>query len=237
MLEVEASSYQRIRFWQDFDSAWRAFWRVICHWRHIDTYIVLSHRKKTESFPVWSKRLSIESDNQSCCSSRRCEVELELSHSFTPATIKFALLTAFLKRSNRDNFKISLVRVFSKQSSFQTRQRCASRVYSYLWLHSKNVIRRLAVFASKVTNVDTAYYSWKKLISHRSTIFLNESTSITIESVSSLFESKCGKKTVVINCEASREDRLPNFQLTVKWIYITQIVWSNFTFPWDVWFV
>ena len=32
-----------------------------------------------------------------------------------------------------------------------------------MWLHSKNLIRRLAVFASKVTNVDTAYYSWKKL--------------------------------------------------------------------------
>ena len=47
MLEVEASSYQRIRFWQDFDSAWRAFWRVICHWRHIDAYIVLSQREKT----------------------------------------------------------------------------------------------------------------------------------------------------------------------------------------------
>ena len=31
----------------DFDSAWRAFWRVICHWRHIDAYIVLSQRKKT----------------------------------------------------------------------------------------------------------------------------------------------------------------------------------------------
>ena len=40
---------------------------------------------------------------------------------------------------------------------------CQQRVYSYLWLHSKNLIRRLAVFASKVTNVDTAYYSWQKL--------------------------------------------------------------------------
>ena len=40
---------------------------------------------------------------------------------------------------------------------------CQQRVYSYLWLHSKNLIRRLAVFASKVTNVDTAYCSWKKL--------------------------------------------------------------------------
>ena len=40
---------------------------------------------------------------------------------------------------------------------------CQQRVYSYLWLHSKNLIRRRAVFAPKVTNVDTAYYSWKKL--------------------------------------------------------------------------
>ena len=80
-----------------------------------------------ESFAVWSKRSSIESDDRSCCSSRRCEVELELSHSFTPATIKCALLTAFLKRSNREDLKISLVRVFSTQSSYQTGERCASR--------------------------------------------------------------------------------------------------------------
>ena len=41
--------------------------------------------------------------------------------------IKGALLTAFLKRSNREDVKISLVRVFSTQSSLQTGERCASR--------------------------------------------------------------------------------------------------------------
>ena len=69
-----------------------------------------AREKSLESFAVWSERSSNESDNRS----RRCEVELELSHSFTPATIKCALLTA-------------LVRVFSTQSSFQTGERCASR--------------------------------------------------------------------------------------------------------------
>ena len=54
-------------------------------------------------------------------------MELELSHSFTMVTIKCALLTAFLKRSNREDLKISLVRVFSTQSSFQTGERFASR--------------------------------------------------------------------------------------------------------------
>ena len=29
-----------------------AFWRGICHWRHIDTYIVLSQKKRLESFAV-----------------------------------------------------------------------------------------------------------------------------------------------------------------------------------------
>ena len=43
------------------------------------------------------------------------------------------------------------------------RKMCQQRVYSYLWLLRKNLIRRLAVFASKVTNVDAACYSWKKL--------------------------------------------------------------------------
>ena len=44
---------QKIPLTAKLDSAyglvqsWRSFWRVICHWRHIDTYIVLSQRKKT----------------------------------------------------------------------------------------------------------------------------------------------------------------------------------------------
>ena len=84
-------------------------------------------KKDLNPSPFDKKRSSIESDNRSCCSSRRCEVELEFSHSFTQATIKCALLTAFLKRSNREDLKISLVRVFSTQSSFQTGERCASR--------------------------------------------------------------------------------------------------------------
>ena len=106
-----------------------AFWRVICHWRHIDTYIVLSQRKRLESFAVWSKRSSIESDDRSCCSSRRCEVELELSHSFTPAIMKCALLTAFVKRSNREDLKISLVRVsFHPEFLPNRRKMCQQRV-------------------------------------------------------------------------------------------------------------
>ena len=84
-------------------------------------------KKRLESCAVWSKRSSIESDNRSCCSSRRCEEELELLLSFTPATIKCAFLTAFLKRSNREDLKTSLVRIFSTQGSFQTGERCASR--------------------------------------------------------------------------------------------------------------
>ena len=90
---------------------------------------------------------------------------LELSRPFTAATIKAALLTSFLKRSNREDWK-----KFSGQGLFHAeflpnrRKLFQQRVYkSYLWLLSKNLIRRLAVFASKVTNVDAAYYSWKKL--------------------------------------------------------------------------
>ena len=66
------------------------------------------HRLKPEKKdlnPSPKERSSTKSDDRSCCSSRGCEVELELSHSFTPATIKDALLTAFLKRSNGENLK------------------------------------------------------------------------------------------------------------------------------------
>ena len=71
------------------------------------------------------------------------EVELELSHSFTPATIKAALLTAFLKRSNGEDF----LKKFSGQGLFHAqflpnKVICASRVYnSDLSLLSKNSLR------------------------------------------------------------------------------------------------
>ena len=61
------------------------------------------------------------------CSSRRCVVKLEVSHSFTPATMKAGLLPAFLKRSNKEDLNISLVMDSSTQSSYQTGERCANR--------------------------------------------------------------------------------------------------------------
>ena len=120
-------SCQRRKFLRDFDSAWRVFGEWFVTGGRSTLTSSLAREKRLESFADWSERSSIKSDDRSCCSSRRCEVELELSHSFTPATIKCALLTAFLKRSNREDLKISLVRVFSTQSSFQTGERCASR--------------------------------------------------------------------------------------------------------------
>ena len=118
---------QRREFWRDFDSAWRVLESDLSLVADRHLHRLKPEKKRLESFADWSERSSIKSDDRSCCSSRRCEVELELSHSFTPATIKCALLTAFLKRSNREDLKISLVRVFSTQSSCQTGERCASR--------------------------------------------------------------------------------------------------------------
>ena len=120
-------SYQRIKFWRDFDSVWRVFGEWFVTGGRTTLTSSEAREKRLESVADWSERSSIESDDRSCCSPRRCEVELELSHSFTPATIKTVLLTAFLKRSNREDLKNSLVRVFSTQSSCQTEESCASR--------------------------------------------------------------------------------------------------------------
>ena len=107
-----------------------AFWRVICYWRHIDTYIVSSQRKKTWVLcrlikkvvhwirwsvllfvkEMWSRARALAfvftGDNKSC--------------------IVDGVSQTFKKR---EDLKISLVRVFSTQSFCQTGERCASRGY------------------------------------------------------------------------------------------------------------
>ena len=118
---------QRREFWRDFDSVWRVLESDLSLVADRHLHRLKPEEKRLESFADWSERSSIESDDRSCCSSRRCEVELELSHSFTPATIKAALLTAFLKRANREDLK-----KFSSWGLFYpeflpNRKSCASR--------------------------------------------------------------------------------------------------------------
>ena len=139
-----------------------------------------------------------------------------------------------------------ILKKFSGQGLFHAefllnrRKLCQQRVYnSYLWLLSSSYTDSSFSprWSSMLTRHTTLEDPWKKLNKPLEHYFLKRKHLKNHWKRIKRIWKKCSEKTVVINCEASREDRLPNFQSTVKWIYNTQIVWSNFAFPWDVWFV
>ena len=145
---------QRREFWRDFDSAWRVLESDLSLVADRHLHRLKPEKKRLESFADWSERSSIESDDRSCCSSRRCEVELELSHSFTPVTIKAALLTAFLKRANREDLK-----KFSSWGLFYpkflpNRKSCASRECIIPTCDSSVKTTPTRRFRLELTNVD-----------------------------------------------------------------------------------
>jgi len=79
-----------------------------------------------------------------------------------------------------------------------------------------------------LANVYAAYYSWKQL---------NKPLEHYFRKRKHLKDHWKRIKAIWIqmrreNCSyrLRSQPRLPNFQSTVKWIYITQIVWSNFNF-------